>query len=99
MAVTGIRTVPSRATGGVTVRFSTTKDATATAVVTTVTGKVVSSALGVTRAASGGDVTMHWDGKAADGSAVPAGPYRLEIKVVGGDNEQVVVQRMVQVVR
>jgi len=55
--------------------------------------------LGVTRAASGGDVTMHWDGKAADGSAVPAGPYRLEIKVVGGDNEQVVVQRMVQVVR
>ena len=99
LAVTGIRTVPSRATGGVTVRFSTTKDATATAVVTTVTGKVVSNALGVTRAASGGDVTMHWDGKAADGSAVPAGPYRLEIKVVGGDNEQVVVQRMVQVVR
>jgi flagellar hook assembly protein FlgD len=67
--------------------------------VTTVTGKGVSSALGVTRAASGGDVTMQWDGKAADGSAVPAGPYRLEIKVVGGDNEQVVVQRMVQVVR
>jgi hypothetical protein len=99
LAVTGIRTVPSRATGGVTVRFSTTKDASTTAVITTVTGKVISTALGVTRAANGGDVTMHWDGKAADGSAVPAGPYRLEIKVVGGDNEQVVVHRMVQVVR
>jgi len=99
LAVTGIRTVPSRAAGGVTVRFSTTKDSMTTAVVTTVTGKVVSSALGVTRATTGGDVTLHWDGKAADGSAVPAGPYRLEIKVVGGDNEQVVVHRMVQVVR
>lgn len=99
LAVTGMRTVPSRATGGVTVRFSTTKDASTTAVITTVTGKVISTALGVTRAANGGDVTMHWDGKAADGSAVPAGPYRLEIKVVGSDNEQVVVHRMVQVVR
>jgi hypothetical protein len=99
LAVTGLRTVPSRSSGGVTVRFNTTKDATTTAVVTTVTGKVVSSALGVTRSTSGGDVTMHWDGKAADGSSVPAGPYRLEIKVVGGDNEQVVVHRIVQVVR
>jgi hypothetical protein len=99
LAVTGLRTVPSRATGGVTVRFTTTKDANATAVVTTVTGKVISSTLGVTRAANGGDVTLHWDGKSADGSSVPAGPYRLEIKVVGGDNEQVVVHRMVQVVR
>lgn len=99
LAVTGVRTVPSRAAGGVTVRFSTTKDATTTAVVTTVTGKVVSTALGVTRSTSGGDVSLHWDGKASDGSSVPAGPYRLEIKVVGGDNEQVVVHRMVQVVR
>ena len=99
LAVTGVRTVPSRAAGGVTVRFSTTKDAITTAVVTTVTGKVVSTALGVTRATTGGDVSLHWDGKAADGTSVPAGPYRLEIKVVGGDNEQVVVHRMVQVVR
>ena len=99
LAVTSVQTLPNRSSGGVTVRLRTTQEASVTAVVTTVAGRQVSGLLQSSRSAASGDVTVRWDGKNADGSSVPAGPYRLEIRVLGSDNEQVVVHRIVSVVR
>lgn len=99
LAVSSVQTIPNRSSGGVTVRLRTTQEAAVTAVVTTVAGRQISGLLQSSRSAGSGDVTVRWDGKNADGSSVPAGPYRLEIRVLGSDNEQVVVHRIVSVVR
>jgi hypothetical protein len=89
----------SRGTTGYAVRFNTTRDAEVTGVVKTISGKVVANLSGATRATSGASTTMRWTGRAQDGSALPSGPYVLEITARDDNGKATKVTRPIQNLR
>jgi Subtilase family len=103
LAVTNIRVAPAtRALGapsGVSVRFVATQEAQIVGVVKTITGQTIGQMTGASRAASGSDTTLRWDGRNLQGASVPSGPYRIEVQARGTNGELVTFQRTIQNVR
>jgi subtilisin family serine protease len=89
----------TRAEGGMTVKFLVNQDAEINGAVRSLSGKTIATLAGVTRAQAGGDATLRWNGKAQDGSAIPAGPYVLEVVARATDGSVVRVARTIQHLR
>ena len=85
--------------GGMAVRFSTTRDGDVTGVVRTLSGQVVATLGGTSRAAAATTTQMVWTGRAANGGALPAGAYQLEIAVRDADGNTATVKQTVQSTR
>ena len=100
LQISNIRTTTTRAVGatGYNIAFNLTQGATVFAKVTTVTGKDV-AVIASGRAATSGENKIVWNGRANDGSALPAGPYNLIITAMGENSEPVVVRTPIMNVR
>ena len=86
----------TRATGGVSggamiIGYGITSDAEVTVDVTQLGGRLVRR-LAASRAQSVGQQTVHWDGRAENGSALPAGAYQITITAKSADNNQTAQQ-------
>jgi hypothetical protein len=100
LAITGLSIGETRGAGaasGVNVRFRVNRDAEATGTLRTLDGKVVAKLNGGApgRAQAGQDTTLRWDGRNADGTQVPFGPYQVEISVRTPEGDTVQVKRPV----
>jgi hypothetical protein len=99
LVITNMRTVPTRGTGGgYTFAYSITRSATVSARITTLTGSVV-RVLSTSRAADSGENRIHWDGRSAQGAALPIGSYRLEMTAVSDDGDAITKPAIFQTVR
>ncbi len=85
--------------GGVAVRFTATQDAEITGLVTTLSGKTVSTLTGPTRAVGSTETTLRWSGRAQDGASVPVGPYLIELRARSADGQVTTVKRPFQNMR
>ena len=100
LLITNVRTSGgTRAESGMTVKFLVNQDAEVNGTVRSLSGKTVATLAGATRAQAGGDATLRWNGKGQDGSAIPAGPYVLEVIARGTDGSTVRVARTIQHLR
>lgn len=87
LAITGLRSTKSGGRGqdsGYAIGFNLSAPATVTGRVLTLGNKVVRT-IGTGRAATAGENTLRWDGRAEDGNKLPAGPYVVEITARGED--------------
>jgi hypothetical protein len=95
LQISNVRTTTTRATGGTSgynIAFNLTQGATVYAQVTTITGKTV-AVVSSGRAATSGETKLFWNGRAADGSALPTGPYQLKVTAIG-ENDEVVESKI-----
>ncbi|MBC8139868.1 MAG: hypothetical protein H7Y38_00345 [Armatimonadetes bacterium] len=79
--------------------FKTTADAQVEARVTTLSGKVVSNMGGGRAAVSGGITRLLWNGRAQDGTSLPAGSYQVEVSARGEDGERVAEIRPILILK
>jgi subtilisin family serine protease len=101
LAFTNIRMVPTgkAAGGGYAIRFLANQDAEVAGVIRTLSGKQVSALVGTGRAEGASETTLRWDGRGADGAALPAGPYVVEVTGRTADGQTARFSRTVQYVR
>ena len=99
LAITNVNVTSGRAIQGMAIRFSLNQEADVTGTVKTLGGKTVASLGGATRAAAATQTTLRWDGRAADGAAVPVGPYVVEITAHTSDGQTTTVKRPVVYLR
>ena len=85
LSISGLRVTSSRAEGRTFV-FNVSREATVTAKVTTLTGKVVAN-LASGRAVSAGENRLHWSSRAETGAALPPGPYLVEVTAQDGEGD------------
>ena len=85
--------------GGMAVRFSTSRDGDVRGVVRTLSGQVVGTLGGSSRATAATTTQMVWTGRAQNGGALPAGAYQLEISVRDADGNTATVKQTVQSAR
>lgn len=89
----------SRAAGSWSIGITSNQEAEITGRVVTLTGRVVGVLAGPTRAEALRETTLRWDGRNADGGAVPAGPYRIEVMARTADQQSAAIHRVIQVIR
>lgn len=100
LLITNMRTSGgTRAELGMTVKFLVNQDAEVNGTIRSLSGKTVATLGGISRAQAGGDATLRWNGKAQDGSAIPAGPYVLEVVARATDGSTVRLARTIQHLR
>lgn len=85
LSISGLRVTSTRGAGRTFV-FNMSREASVTAKVTTLSGKVVAN-LASGRAVSAGENRLHWSSRAESGAALPPGPYLVEIMARDGDGE------------
>jgi hypothetical protein len=90
LQISNMRATSTRAVGvsGYNIAFNLTQGATVYAQVTTVTGKTV-AVITTGRATTSGETRLFWNGRATDGSALPAGPYTFKVTAIGENDEPV----------
>ena len=86
LTITGLQAISTRVGGGHTFSFNLSREATVTAQVKTVTGKTVAT-LASGRSVNAGQSRLSWTGRAANGGALPPGPYMVEIVAQGEEGE------------
>jgi subtilisin family serine protease len=100
LAIRNLKTgATGRATGGLTVSFMTNLEADVKGVIETTTGRELRTLMGTTRALSGSETKLQWDGRNKDGAQVPAGPYVVKIIADTADGQHQVVRAMVQILK
>ena len=72
--------------GGRAFIFNLSREASLTGIVKTVAGRAVAT-LAAGRAANAGENRLQWNGKAQNGSALPPGPYIIDLVAQGEDGE------------
>ena len=100
LVFTNVRTTGgTRAESGMTVRFLLNQEADVIGTVRTLSGKSVATLSGATRAQAGAETALHWSGRAQDGTALPAGPYVLDVTARAADGTTVRTSRTIQHLR
>lgn len=92
-----VRSNGSRSGGTSTIGFTLTGDATYEVQVVGLDGRAVNKV--ASRAAAAGDVSVIWNGRDANGRAVNAGTYLVQIRAFGTDGDQVKVIQPFVIVR
>ncbi|MGC4046879.1 MAG: FlgD immunoglobulin-like domain containing protein [Armatimonas sp.] len=87
LRITQLTTTRSGRSGGTSIAVRVSKDATITARVLTQSGRVVQVLASGRAATSGEETKMSWNGRNANGSALPAGIYQVEVVAAGADGE------------
>lgn len=98
LAITNTRVTSTKGGAGYTFAFNVNQDATVSGRVLTLSGKVAAP-IATGRSVTVGENRLHWNGRAADGAALPAGAYLVEIKATTDEGEPVIVKRPVQLIR
>ncbi len=101
LAITSLKKVSEgRASGIQSHTFSVrlTQDATITATLKTQNGAVI-AVINPGRAAAAGETRLVWNGRSQNGSAVPAGMYRLEVNAISDSGDRVMRDLPVNSVR
>ena len=80
-------------------RFKTTADAQVEARVLTLSGKIVSNMDGGRAAVAGSETRILWNGRAQNGSTLPAGAYNIELTARDDDGNLVTELRPVTIIR
>jgi subtilisin family serine protease len=101
LAIRNVSVAPGRSASeaGMTVRFSTNRDADIKGVVKALNGTVVGELSGVSRAAGNGITSLRWNGRSRNGNPVPPGPYILEITARSTDGSTATYSQPVQHLR
>ncbi|GAB4461709.1 MAG: hypothetical protein OHK0029_27440 [Armatimonadaceae bacterium] len=87
ITISGLRAgAGSRSTGTRSFVFNLNREASVSAVVKTLTGKVVAN-IAASRSATAGENRLTWTGRATDGSPLPPGPYSIEVIARGEEGE------------
>ncbi len=87
LSISGLRMVaPSGRSSGRSFIFNVSREASVTAKVTTLSGKVIAT-LATGRAVSAGENRLNWTSRAETGAALAPGPYLVEIVAQDGDGE------------
>ena len=81
---------------GMSVRFTTSRDADVTGVVKSLNGTIIGELTGTNRATATGPVTLRWNGRSRAGSPVPPGAYLVEITARATDGTQATYRQPVQ---
>jgi subtilisin family serine protease len=100
LTLRNFRVVTTRAaSSALSFRFQASHEAEIQGTLQTLSGRTIGVLTGATRAVAGQDTTLQWNARAADGTVVPAGPYRVVISARTSDGSVQTIQRMIQVLR
>lgn len=81
---------------GLSVRFSTSRDADVTGVIKALNGTVVGNLAGSSRASATNQATLRWNGRTRSGNMAPPGPYIVEITARASDGSVAAFSQPVQ---
>ena len=94
LAITNFGIVPGgRAVRSTAFRFTTNRDADVVARVRALNGRIVANLEAGTRAEATKNTTVHWNGRSADGSPLPAGLYFVEVTITTPDGQTATIKQ------